>query len=96
MKVSLEDAVCIALAVTMVSCLVFWQAVIVPALVATFAVWEGLTAILGAFAIAGTGFMAVVRMPSRWYFEIIYDSTDGAVPCSDTGDISIVSSDDVH
>ncbi len=94
MKVSLEEAACVALAVILIACLVTWQAVIVPCLVATFAVWEGLTGILGAFAIAGTGFMAIVRMPHRWYYRIIYDSTGGEKSSTGSKDASNTSSDD--
>lgn len=96
MKLSLEDAACVALAVILIVCLVTWQAVIVPCLVATFAVWEGLTGILGAFAIAGTGFMAIVRMPHRWYYRIIYDTTGSEKSSTGSKDASSTSYDDFH
>lgn len=96
MKVSLEEAACVALAVTLIACLVTWQALIVPCLVATFAVWEGLTSILGTFAIAGTGIIAIVRMPHRWYYRIIYDSTSSEKSSTSSKDASSNSSDDFH
>ena len=76
MKINLEEAACIAMAVLLLIASVTAQVFVAPAMVENWEMPEFLAVTLNACIISFAGLYGVPKIPSSWYFKIVYESKD--------------------
>lgn len=76
MRINLEEAACVVLAVFMLIGSVTAQIVVAPAMIEHWEMPEFLAVTLNAVIVSAIGFYGVIKLPGSWYFKIIYDSVE--------------------
>lgn len=89
MKVNLEDAACIVLAVFTTILSVSWQVAMVPLLINWCNTPEWLVSTVGACSVSALGFAILTQIPDNWYHRIIYECSDLERPSQSKGNLAL-------